>query len=70
MERFVRRANINFYLRQLSQVTEQAKREQLLRLLAEEEAKEASLNPSEKPKYARRSSEVAKPQPFDERRAK
>lgn len=43
MERFVHRSNIEIYRKQLSRVTDDAKREQLLRLLAEEEAKESSL---------------------------
>jgi hypothetical protein len=70
VERFVRRTNIDFYRKQLSQVTEQAKREQLLRLLAEEEAKESFLNPSATPNCARSSLKVGEMRPLDERRTK
>jgi hypothetical protein len=43
MERFVHRSNIEIYRKQLSYVADDAKREQLLKLLAEEEAKASSL---------------------------
>ena len=44
MDRFVAKANIEHYRRKLATETDSAKRQLLARLLAEEEAKLASLN--------------------------
>ncbi len=47
MERFVHRANLERYRQELSVTTDEARRQQLLKLLAEEEAKEI---PPERPR--------------------
>ena len=48
MDKFVAKANIEHYRRKLAQETDETKRQVLARLLAEEEAKLASLTPQKK----------------------
>jgi hypothetical protein len=43
MERFIQRQNIEHYRKLLTETADEAQRQQLLRLLAEEEAKEREL---------------------------
>lgn len=45
MERFVRRHNLEHFRKLLAETTDEAKRQQLLKLLAEEEAKEMREKP-------------------------
>ena len=53
MDKFVAKANIEHYRRKLAQETDETKRQVLARLLAEEEAKLASLtnDPQKKPPH-------------------
>lgn len=56
MERFIHQANLEIYRKQLLYVVDETKRRQLLRLLAEEEAKDDA---SYLPKAADKSTQAA-----------
>jgi hypothetical protein len=47
MERFVHRQNIEHYRKLLAETTDEVRRRQVLKLLAEEEAKDLSARPND-----------------------